>query len=68
MDTLTPVEQSERMSRVRSKDTKPEPLIGTLVHAMGYRYRLHDRSLPGRADLGVSAIHDPTILTGGGPR
>lgn len=46
MDTLTPAERSERMSRVRSKDTKPEMLVRTLVHRMGFRYRLHDRSLP----------------------
>lgn len=46
MDTLTPAERSERMSRVRSKDTKPEMLLRTLVHGMGFRYRLHDRSLP----------------------
>ncbi len=51
MDTLTTAERSERMSRVRSKDTKPEMRVRTLVHGMGYRYRLHDRSLPGNPDL-----------------
>lgn len=51
MDTLTSAERSERMSRVRSKDTKPEILVRSLVHGMGYRYRLHDRSLPGNPDL-----------------
>ena len=51
MDTLTPGERSERMSRVRSKDTKPEMLVRSLVHRMGFRYRLHDRSLPGNPDL-----------------
>jgi hypothetical protein len=47
MDTPTPAGRSERMSRVRSKDTKPEMLVRSLVHRMGYRYRLRDRSLPG---------------------
>jgi DNA mismatch endonuclease (patch repair protein) len=51
MDTLTTVERSERMSRVRSKDTKPELLVRSLVHRMGFRYRLHDRRLPGNPDL-----------------
>jgi DNA mismatch endonuclease (patch repair protein) len=51
MDTLTKAERSERMSRVRSKDTKPEMLVRSLVHGMGYRYRLHDRGLPGTPDL-----------------
>lgn len=51
MDTLTPTQRSQRMSRVRSKDTKPELLVRRIVHGMGFRYRLHDRSLPGNPDL-----------------
>lgn len=50
-DTLTPQERSERMGRVRGKDTKPEMLVRRLVHSLGYRYRLHSRKLPGRPDL-----------------
>jgi DNA mismatch endonuclease (patch repair protein) len=51
MDTLTPAERSERMSRVRSVDTKPEMTVRRLVHRMGFRYRLHNRKLPGNPDL-----------------
>ncbi|RJY06950.1 very short patch repair endonuclease [Aurantiacibacter aquimixticola] len=51
VDTLTAVARSERMSRVRAKDTKPEMIVRRLVHGMGYRYRLHDRRLPGSPDL-----------------
>jgi DNA mismatch endonuclease (patch repair protein) len=51
MDTLTPAERSARMSRVRARDSKPEMLVRRLVHAMGFRYRLHDRRLPGTPDL-----------------
>jgi len=51
MDTLTPEERSRLMGLVRSKDTKPEMLVRRLVHALGYRYRLHDRRLPGCPDL-----------------
>jgi len=51
VDTLTPKQRSERMSRVRSKDTKPELLVRRIVHGMGYRYRLHVRDLPGYPDL-----------------
>ena len=50
-DTLTPKERSERMSRVRGADTKPEMLVRRLVYGMGYRYRLHRRDLPGAPDL-----------------
>jgi DNA mismatch endonuclease (patch repair protein) len=39
------------MSGIRSKDTRPEMLIRKGLHALGYRYRLHDRKLPGRPDL-----------------
>lgn len=39
------------MSRIRSKDTKPEMIVRRLVHGMGYRYRLHGQRLPGRPDL-----------------
>lgn len=50
-DTLTPAERSARMARVRARDSKPEMLVRRLIHAMGFRYRLHDRSLPGAPDL-----------------
>ena len=39
------------MAAVRSKDTKPELHVRRLVHAAGFRYRLHRRDLPGRPDL-----------------
>jgi DNA mismatch endonuclease (patch repair protein) len=39
------------MSRVRGKNTKPELAVRRLVHAMGFRYRLHARTLPGSPDL-----------------
>lgn len=50
-DTLSPSARSERMSRVRAQDTKPEMLVRRIVYAMGYRYRLHDKRLPGKPDL-----------------
>ena len=51
MDTLTPEQRSERMGRVRSKDTKLELRVRRLVHGMGYRYRLYRKDLPGKPDL-----------------
>lgn len=50
-DTLTPLARSERMRRVRGRDTGPEMLVRRELHAMGYRYRLHARELPGRPDI-----------------
>lgn len=39
------------MSRVRSKDTKPEMLVRRFLFSHGFRYKLHDKSLPGKPDL-----------------
>lgn len=50
-DFLTPLERSERMSRIRGKDTKPELRLRRLLHAQGLRYRLHAPELAGRPDL-----------------
>jgi DNA mismatch endonuclease, patch repair protein len=50
-DPLTPAARKERMSRIRSSDTKPEIAVRRLVHGMGYRYRLCVDDLPGTPDL-----------------
>ena len=39
------------MSKIRSRDTKPEMIVRRLLHGAGYRYRLHRRDLPGKPDL-----------------
>ncbi len=51
MDTLTPGQRSERMARVKNKNTSPEWTVRRLIHRLGFRYRLHARDLPGRPDL-----------------
>ncbi len=51
MDKLTPERRSENMRRIKSTGMKPELLVRSLVHGMGYRYRLHRRDLPGKPDL-----------------
>lgn len=50
-DTLTPAQRSERMSRIRSTNTKPELIVRRLLHAMGYRFRLQRKDLPGKPDI-----------------
>lgn len=50
-DTLTQAQRSALMRRIKSQDTKPEMAVRRLLHALGYRYVLHDRRLPGRPDL-----------------
>lgn len=51
MDVLSRSERSVRMGLIRSRDTKPELAVRSLVHGMGYRYRLHGKDLPGKPDL-----------------
>lgn len=50
VDSLTPAERSERMSRIRSKDTRPELALRRVLHRLGLRYRLHGGGLPGKPD------------------
>ena len=51
MDSLTPSERSERMGRVKARGSKAEMQVRSLVHRMGFRFRLHDARLPGKPDL-----------------
>jgi hypothetical protein len=55
MDSLSPTERSEIMARVKSKNSRPELLVRRLVFALGYRYRLHAKDLPGHPGLGLQA-------------
>lgn len=50
-DTLSPEQRSRNMSRIRGKDTKPERLVRSLLHSLGYRFRLQYSKLPGRPDI-----------------
>ncbi len=43
--------RSYNMSRIKGKNTKPEMLVRKFLHAHGYRYRLHDKKLPGKPDI-----------------
>lgn len=63
-DTMTPGERSHRMSLVRSTGTKPEMIVRRLLHAMGYRYRLHARDLPGRPDIVFRRIRKAIFVHG----
>ncbi len=50
-DVHSSEQRSFNMSRIRSKDTKPEMIVRSLVHQMGFRFRLHGKGLPGKPDL-----------------
>ncbi|SDW02472.1 T/G mismatch-specific endonuclease [Arthrobacter sp. cf158] len=67
-DLLTQEQRSRNMSKIRGKDTKPELLVRKLLHAKGYRYRLHGQSsgtkLPGRPDLVFAGRHKVIFVNG----
>lgn len=50
-DTLSPTQRSQRMARIRSRDTRPELAVRKFLHAAGLRYRLHQRVSGARPDL-----------------
>lgn len=52
------------MSRVKGRDTKPEILVRSIVHRLGYRFRLHGKKLPGRPDV-VLPRHRKVIFVHG---
>ena len=50
-DTRSQTQRSYNMSRIRGKNTKPEILVRKGLHARGFRFRLHNKKLPGSPDL-----------------
>jgi DNA mismatch endonuclease (patch repair protein) len=50
-DVHTKQQRSYNMSRIKAKDTKPELMVRRFLHAHGFRYRLHDKKLPGKPDI-----------------
>ena len=64
MDTLSKKQRSERMRRIRNKDTKPELVVRRLLHSRGYRYRLHRQDLPGVPDLVFPSRHKLVFVHG----
>lgn len=63
-DSLTPEKRSWLMSRIKCRDTKPELVVRSAVHNMGFRFRLHRSDLPGKPDL-VLPRHNKVIFVHG---
>jgi len=64
MDTISQAQRSELMSRIRSKDTKPELAVRSILHRLGYRFRLHRKDLPGRPDIVLPRHHKAVLVHG----
>ena len=50
-DKISASQRSRIMSRIKSKDTAPEIAVRKYLHGLGYRFRLHDKTLPGKPDI-----------------
>lgn len=63
-DILTPEQRSRNMRAIKGRDTTPELTVRSLLHAMGYRFRLHRRDLPGSPDI-VLPAHRTVVFVHG---
>jgi len=63
-DVLTKKQRSHNMSQIKEKNTKPEMIVRSTVHRMGYRYSLHRKNLAGKPDL-VLVRHGKIIFVHG---
>jgi len=51
VDSLTPEARSRHMARIKTRNTKPEMVVRSALHRLGYRFRLHRKDLPGTPDI-----------------
>lgn len=63
-DVLTPEQRKRNMSRIRSKDTRPELIVRGIVRKAGIGYRLHAADLPGKPDLVFRGRHKVIFVHG----
>lgn len=63
-DIKSPEDRSFNMSRIRSKDTKPEEYVRKLLHRMGFRYRKNARNIPGHPDAWFAKYNVALFVNG----
>lgn len=64
MDNLTKEQRNRCMSRIRSKDTKPEKVLRGILTELGWKYRLHVDKLPGIPDIVIPKIKTTIFVNG----
>jgi len=64
VDVVDKATRSRMMSGIRGKDTKPEILVRKALFSRGYRYKLHDKSLPGNPDLVLPKYRAIILING----
>ena len=63
-DVHEPHIRSYNMSQIRSKNTKPELIVRKFLHNYGFRYRLHDKKLPGKPDIVLKKYRTVIFING----
>lgn len=63
-DTMTPEQRHRCMAAIKSNDTEPEMLVRRYLHALGYRYGLHNKKLPGSPDIVLRRLRTVIFING----
>lgn len=63
-DVHEPKVRSYNMSQIKGKNTKPEMMVRKYLHAKGFRFRLHDRKLPGKPDIVLRKYNTVVFVNG----
>lgn len=64
VDKLTKAQRSALMSKIGNRNTKPEIAVRSMIHRLGYRFRLHRNDLPGRPDI-ILPRHEKIVFVHG---
>jgi DNA mismatch endonuclease (patch repair protein) len=63
-DVFTKEKRSEIMSSIGWKDTKPELLVRKYLFSKGYRFRIHQKNLPGKPDIVLKKFNTVIMING----
>ncbi|MDB5109401.1 MAG: endonuclease [Mucilaginibacter sp.] len=63
-DTVTKQRRSEIMANVKGKHTKPEMIVRRYLHSKGFRFRIHDKKLPGKPDIKLTKYKTVIFING----
>lgn len=63
-DKVDKKRRSEIMSSIRGQNTKPEMIVRKYLFSKGFRYRLHDKSLPGKPDIKLTKYNSLVFING----
>lgn len=63
-DSLTPEQRHYCMSRVKGKNTKPEIIVRSILHSLGFRFRLHQSDIPGSPDIVLRKYNSIVLVHG----